>query len=101
MRAGGTEFRLHRSIRWVIGMWMSNLYIVIDRENVDRNTLHDIAAAIAHGGATVFGIDEENFVIEAAMPSSELPIVRAMEGVCYVRCAFNYFRTVPAPARAA
>jgi hypothetical protein len=80
---------------------MSNLYVVIDRENVDRNTLHDIAAAIAHGGATIFNIDEETYVIEAAMPSSELPTVRAMEGVCYVRSAFNYFRTIAAPARAA
>jgi len=71
-------------------MWMSNCLIVVDRNNADRNSLTDIAAALCDIGAVV-NVDEPEHVIEAAVPSHELPTVKAIDGVSYVRCVFNYF----------
>ena len=71
-------------------MWMSECIIVVDRNNPDSNVLSDIAAAVADLGA-VGDVNEERYVIEAAVPAHEVPIVRAMTGVTYVRCVFNYF----------
>ena len=31
-------------------MWMSNIYVVVDRRNPDRNSLEDIAQAISLTG---------------------------------------------------
>jgi hypothetical protein len=72
-------------------MWMSNILIVVDRRNADPNSLNDIAAAVREAGATVVAVDEPRHVIEAAIPTRELPTVSAMDGVAYVRCVFNYF----------
>jgi hypothetical protein len=71
-------------------MWMSNILIMVDRDNADRNGLHDIAAAVVDTGAQVILVDEERFAIEAAAPAQMVPIINAMEGVSYVRCVFNY-----------
>jgi hypothetical protein len=72
-------------------MWMSNLIVVVDRRNADRNSLLELAAAVAEAGATVISVDEQSHTIEAATPSHEVPTIRAMEGVSYVRSVFNYF----------
>jgi hypothetical protein len=71
-------------------MWMSNVYIVVNQNNWDRNSLCDLCAAVAHAGATVVAVDEHSHVIEAATPAQEVPIIAAMEGVAYVRCSFSY-----------
>jgi len=81
-------------------MWISNVLIVVNRNNADRNGLLDIAAAVADTGTSVLNVDENCFVIEAAAPSAAVPIIQAMEGVTYVRCVFSYLID-PAPAKAA
>jgi hypothetical protein len=82
-------------------MWMSDVLILVNRQNADRNSLLDIASAVTDTGASVLSVDEEAFTIEAAAPSSVVAIISAMEGVTYVRCIFNYFCEGPTPARAA
>ena len=83
-------------------MWMSNIYVVVDRRNADRNSLEDITQAISSAGATIVSLDERCHVIEAAIPTSEIPVVRAMDGVSYVRTIFNYFsEEQPVPPKAA
>ena len=82
-------------------MWMSNIFILIDRNNADKNSIAEIAAALAEIGGEVISVDEQRHVIEAAVPAHELATVKAMDGVCYVRCVFNYFSAGPAPTRAA
>ena len=72
-------------------MWMSNLYIMVNSKNSDRNSLHDLCEAVTHAGATVIHVDEHAHLIEAAIPSHETSTVAAMEGVSYVRSSFNYF----------
>lgn len=82
-------------------MWMSDVLILVNQQNVDRNSLRDIAAAVADTGANVVSVDEQAFTIEAAAPSSVLAVIAAMEGVTYVRCIFSYLCDEPEPARAA
>jgi hypothetical protein len=72
-------------------MWMSNILIMVNRNNVDHNGLADVAAAVADTGARVFEVDEGAFAIEANVATRELPTITAMEGVAYVRSVFNYF----------
>jgi hypothetical protein len=79
-------------------MWMSNVLILVNRNNPDRNSLEDIAAAVEDAGASVVAVDEERSAIEAAAPAGAVPVINAMEGVTYVRCVFNYTRE---PARLA
>jgi hypothetical protein len=71
-------------------MWMSNCLIVINRSNDDSNGILDIAAAVAEMGS-VMAIDEQQYVIEAALPAHEVPTLQLIPGVSYVRCVFNYF----------
>jgi hypothetical protein len=82
-------------------MWMSNVLIVIDRNNADKNSIADIVAALGEIDGQLIGIDEQNHVIEAAVPAHELATVKAIDGVCYVRSVFSYFSAGPAPTRAA
>jgi hypothetical protein len=82
-------------------MWISNVLIVVNRNNADRNGLLDIAAAVSDTGTTVVNVDEDRFVIEAAAPSAVVPIIMAMEGVTYVRSVFSYLTDDPTPAKAA
>lgn len=77
-------------MEWGANMWMSECIIVVNRDNPDSNNVSDIAAAVGELGR-VLKVDEDEFVIEAAVPAHELPIVSAMAGVSYVRCVFNYF----------
>lgn len=72
------------------GMWMSECIIVVDRNNPDSNNLADIVAAIGDVGQ-VLQCNDHEYVIEAAVPAHEVPVVKAMAGVSYVRCVFNYF----------
>jgi hypothetical protein len=69
---------------------MSNLLIVVDRNNADRNCIADLAAAVLETGAHCVNVDEANGVIEAAVPAHEVPTVVAMDGVSYVRNVFIY-----------
>lgn len=80
---------------------MSNILILIDRNNADKNGIGDIVAALAEIDGQLIAIDEQKHVIEAAVPAHELATVKAMDGVSYVRCVFNYFCAGPAPTRAA
>jgi hypothetical protein len=82
----------------VPAMWMSNLLIVVDRNNVDHNELNELAAAIADAGAEVCEIDEEHLTIEASAPAQVVPTISAMEGVTYVRVVFSYFCALAAAA---
>jgi hypothetical protein len=66
----------------------------VDRNNPDRNNVADIAAALTELGR-VLKVDEDEYVIEAAVPAHELPVINAMAGVSYVRCVFNYFCAEP------
>jgi seryl-tRNA(Sec) selenium transferase len=76
----------------IIAMWMSNILIVVDRNNVDHNTITDLAAAVKETGADVVNVDEHNLVIEADLPTHEVVTVAAMDGVSYVRNVFSYFK---------
>jgi seryl-tRNA(Sec) selenium transferase len=71
-------------------MWMSNVLIVINRNNADRNSLADLSAAVVETGGHCLNVDAENWVIEAAVPSHEVPTIAAMDGVAYVRGVFTY-----------
>jgi hypothetical protein len=71
-------------------MWMSNCLIVINRNNDDANGLLDIAAAVREMGAVVT-VDEQQHVIEAALPAQDVPTLQLIPGVSYVRCVFSYF----------
>ena len=71
-------------------MWMSECIIVVDPDNSDGNKIGDIVAAIG-GLGSVLQVNENESVIEAAVPAHEVPTVRAMIGVSYVRCVFSYF----------
>ena len=71
---------------------MSTILIVVDRNNVDRNIIADLAAAVTETGATVVNVDEHNLVIEADLPTHEVVTVAAMDGVAYVRNVFSYFK---------
>jgi hypothetical protein len=81
-------------------MWMSNVLIVVNRNNPDQNGLLDIAAGVAETGACVIDVDEDRFVIEATVPAHELPIIAAMDGVAYVRSVFSYLCDPSSPAAA-
>jgi hypothetical protein len=71
-------------------MWMSNCLIVVNRINDDANGLLDIAAAVREMGAVVT-VDEQQQVIEAALPAHDVPTLQLIPGVSYVRCVFSYF----------
>jgi hypothetical protein len=75
-----------------IAMWMSNVLIVVDRNNPDHNSIADLASAVKETGADVIEVDEHNLVIEADMPTHEVVTVAAMDGVSYVRNVFSYFK---------
>ena len=82
-------------------MWMSDILILVNKRNVDHNSLLDIAAAVTETGATVISVDSELFAIEAAVPSDAVATISAMEGVSYVRCVFSYLCNGRTPAHAA
>ena len=69
---------------------MSNIYIMINSQNSDRNSLNDLCHAVRESGATIVSVDEQAHLIEAATPAQEVSTIAAMEGVSYVRCIFSY-----------
>lgn len=69
---------------------MSECIIVVDRNNPDSNNISDLVAAVGDLGR-ILQVNENEHVIEAAVPAHEVPTVKAMTGVSYVRCVFNYF----------
>ena len=73
-------------------MWMTEIQIVVDRNNVDRNGLRDIAAAVSDAGAIAVEVDEDHHVLCATLPASAVHVVTAMEGVRYVRSVLTYYR---------
>ncbi len=73
-------------------MWMSNVLIVVDQNNVDRNSLADLTAAVGEVGAVDLITDEVNHVIEAVIPTQEVSLIAEMDGVSYVRSVFTYFK---------
>jgi hypothetical protein len=73
-------------------MWMSNVLIVVDRNNPDRNSLTDLAEAVKIAGAENVSLDEDSQLIEADMPTHEVVVVAAMDGISYVRNVFSYFK---------
>jgi seryl-tRNA(Sec) selenium transferase len=82
-------------------MWMSNVLIVVDRNNPDHNSITDLAAAVKEAGASIIEVDEHNLVIEADMPTHEVVVVAAMDGVAYVRSVFSYFKDLSPKEEAA
>jgi seryl-tRNA(Sec) selenium transferase len=82
-------------------MWMSNVLIVVDRNNPDRNSITDLASAVKEAGASIIEVDEHNLVIEADMPTHEVVVVAAMDGVAYVRSVFSYFKDLSPKEEAA
>jgi len=82
-------------------MWMCNAYIVVNQRNADRNSVREIASALFEAGAIMLAVDEDSATIEATVPAAELATIQAMEGVAYVRNAFNYFANRPITSRAA
>ena len=72
-------------------MWMSDVQIIVDRNNVDANGLRDIAAAITDAGAVSMEIDEDNHVLTVTVPANAIATIKAMEGVRYVRPVLTYY----------
>ena len=73
-------------------MWMSNVLIVVDRNNPDHNSLADLADAVKEAGAENVSLDEDSQLIECDMPTHEVVVVAAMDGISYVRNVFSYFK---------
>jgi hypothetical protein len=97
--AGRQGFADNRSRE--VHMWMSNILILVDRNNVDHNELRELADAVADTGATVDAINDERHLIEATAPSHLVPLISAMEGISYVRTVFNYHCPTPTADAAA
>ena len=73
-------------------MWMSNVLIVVDRNNPDHNSIADLAEAVKMAGGQNVSVDESNQLIEADMPTHEVVLAAAMDGIAYIRSVFTYFR---------
>jgi hypothetical protein len=81
-------------------MWMTEVIVTVNRNNVDSNGLRDIASAVADAGGTNVEIDDDNHVIAATLPSNAVLTVCAMEGVTYCRQVFSYYAGRQDPAAA-
>ena len=79
-------------------MWMSNVLIVVDKNNPDHNSIKDLAEAVTIAGASNVSVDDDQQLIEAAMPTHEGVVVAAMDGISYIRSGFTYFRGDDEPA---
>ena len=73
-------------------MWMSNVLIVVDRNNPDHNSLADLAAAVADVGGENVVVDEDTHLIECDIPTHDVVVIAAMDGIAYVRNVFSYFK---------
>ena len=72
-------------------MWVSEVLLVIDPRNADRNTADDIAAALHSAGAHAIEIDESGQTVSATMPTSDMSLLQHIAGVSYVRPVHSYF----------
>jgi hypothetical protein len=68
----------------------SDILIVADQNNVDKNKLEEIADAVRYGGGNIESVDTSRCVIEATVDPREIPVIERMEGVSYVRSIFTY-----------
>jgi hypothetical protein len=68
----------------------SDILIVADTNNVDKNKLEEIADAVRYGGGNIEGVDASQCVIEATVDTCDIPIIERIEGVSYVRPIFSY-----------
>jgi hypothetical protein len=73
-------------------MWMSNVLIVVDKNNPDHNSLADLAEAVKLAGGENLSLDETSQLIEADMPTHEVVVAAAMDGISYIRSVFTYFK---------
>ncbi len=73
-------------------MWMSNVLIVVDRNNPDHNSIADLAEAVKLAGAENVSVDDDSQLIEADMPTHEVVTAAAMDGISYIRSVFSYFK---------
>ena len=73
-------------------MWMSNVLIVVDKNNPDHNSVNDLAEAVKLAGAQNVSVDTDSQLIEADMPTHEVVVAAAMDGISYIRSVFTYFK---------
>jgi hypothetical protein len=71
-------------------MMLSDVLITLDSKHPDQNTLEEIIEALKFAGGKVIDINPQQQVIEAIMPTHEVPTLEAMGGVAYVRSIFTY-----------
>lgn len=72
-------------------MWFSDVLLVIDPRNADKNSASDIAAALVAAGASSIEIDESGATVSATMPTTDLSLLQHIDGVSYVRPVHSYF----------
>ena len=82
-------------------MWMSNVLIVVDRNNPDHNSIKDLAEAVKMAGAKNVSVDDSAQLIEADMPTHEVVVAAAMDGISYIRSVFTYFSSDDGPGEVA
>lgn len=70
-------------------MQKSHVTIIATCQNADHNTPKDIVEAVKECNASDLTLSE-NGVIEATIPTSNIPVVQNMDGVCYVRSDMTY-----------
>jgi hypothetical protein len=74
-------------------MWISEVLLVIDPRNADKNTATDIAAALSSAGAHDVEVGDGGSTVSVTMPTSELSLLQHIDGVSYVRPVHHYFAT--------
>ncbi len=75
-------------------MWMSDILIVVNSKNVDKNGLKEIAGAVGYLGASEVAVDEGSSTLTATIATSHVPTVKHIEGVTYIRPTLSWFRSV-------
>jgi hypothetical protein len=73
----------------LIWMLRSRIIIISDSKNADGNTAADLAEALKDCSACQIEVLPEG-VIEATIPTAEIPDIICMAGVCYVRNEMTY-----------
>lgn len=71
---------------------MSNVLIVVDKNNPDHNSINDLAEAVKLAGAENVSVNSDSQLIEADMPTHEVVVAAAMDGITYIRSVFSYFK---------
>jgi hypothetical protein len=73
-------------------MWMSEILIVVNSKNADKNALHEIAGAVGYLGGSDVAIDDANTTLTATVPCSQVSTVHHIEGVTYIRPTMTWFK---------